>query len=45
MKIFQAIYLLLLLSDVNIDSLISGLDAQDKDLFRREFAKEAKKYG
>ncbi len=31
--------------DMNIDNLLNGLDAKDKDLFRREFAKEAKKYG
>ena len=31
--------------DMNIDNLLNGLDAKDKDLFKREFAKEAKKYG
>eukprot|EP00794_Sanderia_malayensis_P008620 gene8620-9550_t len=31
--------------DMNIDNLLSGLDAKDKDLFKKEFAKEAKRYG
>ena len=30
---------------MNIDNLLNGLDDKDKDLFKREFAKEAKRYG